>query len=656
VGLNFSRSSVFFWLGLTVTAWLFACAAPPAPSQSCDGGGFILAPTATRPADPDLFSPPAPPPNGGDDVTYCPTALSEATPPADFPTGFVTTEVTNLSLDSASQELAAAAVGDDMLAVAWIANGDIYVALARGGSHFQVRRLDSGSDVALVFSRANRLHVAYEQDGQILYRAADQGFHPADVNPIFVEYGQNPQVVVDELNWAHVLYEQDGSIYQARHLSNDAWFSQFVAYGTEPAVMPFYNEKEVVFFGIPSHTYWFGIFLAAADNGQLRLFRYLSWFNLWQQVASFPIPAGEALTGTAGLDYLPVSEAEAWVYATWVTRQPHTQPPLPGYNQPIYAAANPLFPDQIANPGYLYAGLNAACWYTAGDPFDAGLQQTVNVPNPNDFITFSAWGLADTAAGADLTLRIGIDPTGGDSPDSSNVVWSAASMPNAFSQFLVSTATSESTATLFLHATFDTPDTPGTAVWDTAAVQNGDLVNGDFEGAFIPQSSLTVPDGWTAYYRDSGNSPVSGRDVYTVYAAWSTDGGSSWLPATPITQNRDASGSVTGAIRPAVYPLISAATEPPSVSFFYIYETGDPPPGTTFLRFGRPTMTICELGTADCSDSPGLPLLAPNLVRPSTRLLVAADPFNPERATMTWDGLQTDHSGKDVYATYLVVR
>jgi hypothetical protein len=657
MGLNFARSrQALYWLSLTVTVWLFACTPPPAPGEPCNGSGFILAPTATRLADPDLFSPPAPPPNGGDDVTYCPTPIAGETPPADFPTGFVTTEVTNLSLDGANQELAAAAVGDDMLAVAWISGGDIYVALTRGGSHFQVRRVDSGSDVALTFSRANRLHVAYEQNGQIFYRAADQGTHPADVAPIFVEYGQTPQVVVDELNWAHVLYEQDGSIYQARHLSGDAWFSQFVVYGTDPAVLPFYNEKEVVFFGIPSNTYWFGIFLAATHNGQLRLFRYLSWFNLWQQVAAFPIPAGEALTGRAGLDYLPVSGEEAWVYAAWVTQRPNATPPLPGYSQPIYAPANPLYPDQIANPGYLHNGLNAARWYTAGDPFDAGLQQTVNVPNPNDFITFSAWGLADTAAGADLTLRIGIDPTGGDSPESSHVVWSAASAPDSFTHFSVSAPTSESTATLFLHATLTTPDVPGTAVWDVAAVQNGDLVNGDFEGVFIPQSSLTVPEGWTAYYRDSANNPASGRDVYTVYAVWSTDGGSSWSTVTPIAENRDASGSVTGAIRPAVYPLISTATETPAASLFYIYETGDPPPSTTFLRFGRPTMTVCELGTADCTDSPGLPLLPPHVVRPSTHLLVAADPFNPDRATMTWDGLQTDYLGKDVYATYLVVR
>ena len=71
-----------------------------------------------------------------------------------------------------------------------LASGDIYIyiALSRGGNHFQVRRVDSGNSVSLAFSRANRLHVAYEQDGRIpSIRAADQGMHPADVDPLIVE-------------------------------------------------------------------------------------------------------------------------------------------------------------------------------------------------------------------------------------------------------------------------------------------------------------------------------------------------------------------------------------------------------------------------------------------------------------------------------------
>lgn len=636
---------------------LVACNSPSEPDPSdCNGPDILIIPTATRQTDPDLSVPPGPPPDGGNGAVYCPTPIPAATPTADFPTGFVTTDVVNLSLDVTSQDLAAAAIGDDMLAVAWVTDDTIYVALARGGNHFQVRAVDSGTNAALAFSRANRLHLVYEQDGQILYRAADQGTHPADVPPILVASGRTPQVVVDELNWAHVIYEQDGSLFKAKHLSGETWYEQFIAYGTNPTVIPFYNEKELILWGIPTGTYWFGIILAAPYNGAIRIFRYLSWFNVWELMAAFPLPPGEELTGPVGLDFHAVSAAEAWVYASWVTLRPQTDPPLPLYTQPVYEPANPLFPYQIANPQHIYQGLNAVRWRSQDSPFWAGLKQTITVSDPGGAITFDAWGLAEAAAAPDLTLQIGLDPTGGANPDSANVLWSAAANPTTFSQFSLTAPAAGAAATLFLHATLNTPDVPATVVWDAAAATNGTLTNGDFEGPFTSQSTLTIPDGWTPYYQDSGNSPSSGRDVYTVYAAWSANGGSSWNGPEIITANRDASGSTTGAIRPDVFPLITTATEPPAVSFIYLYETGDPPPGTTFLRFGRPTLTRCDLGTTACSPVPGTRLLPDTVVRPSYRLRLAPDPLTPDRAILVWDALQTDATHKDVYATYLVLR
>jgi hypothetical protein len=225
-----------------------------------------------------------------------------------------------------------------------------------------------------------------------------------------------------------------------------------------------------------------------------------------------------------------------------------------------------------------------------------------------------------------------------------------------FSQFSVSVPAQGSTVTVFLNGSLDTAGVPGAAVWDSAVIHNGSLVNGDFEGPFVVQDSITVPDGWTAWFQDNSFTSVSGRDGYTVHAAWSDNGGSTWIGPEAVTANRDLSGGTTGAIRPDVYPLISTATETPSASFFYIYETGDPPPGTTFLRFGRPYLTMCDLGTADCTDTPGTSLLPRNVVRPSYRLLVAADSFNPDRAILTWDSLQTDITNKDVHATFVVMR
>ena len=155
-----------FPLGVALSLILTACGSPSVstPPMDCTGEGIAIIPTATRQTDPDLFSQPSPP-LGGDGADYCPTPIPTDAPVDEFPEKFVATEVVNLSLDVVSQDLAATAVGDDMLTAAWLSDGDIYVTLSRGGNHFQVRRVDSGSSVSLAFSRANRLHVAYEQDG-----------------------------------------------------------------------------------------------------------------------------------------------------------------------------------------------------------------------------------------------------------------------------------------------------------------------------------------------------------------------------------------------------------------------------------------------------------------------------------------------------------
>src|SRR5690606_1207600 len=120
--------------------------------------------------------------------------------------------------------------------------------------------------------------------------------------------------------------------------------------------------------------------------------------------------------------------------------------------------------------------------------------------------------------------------------------------------------------------------------------------------------------------------------------------------------NRETSGSVTGALQAEVYPLIALTTEPPSVTFTYVYEAGDIPPGTEQRRFGRPYTTQCELGNAICTSNPGTPLLAREGVRPVGHLLLAPDLLTPDRALLVWDSLQLDYRSRDILATYLVLR
>jgi hypothetical protein len=104
-----------------------------------------------------------------------------------------------------------------------------------------------------------------------------------------------------------------------------------------------------------------------------------------------------------------------------------------------------------------------------------------------------------------------------------------------------------------------------------------------------------------------------------------------------VSRNQVASTGLTGALGGTAVPLISPQTEVPSVSVVTILESGDPPPGTSFLRFGRPMLTICELGTAQCTEAPGAPLLPRAVVRPVSHLHISRDPFSPDRALLAWD-------------------
>jgi hypothetical protein len=235
------------------------------------------------------------------------------------------------------------------------------------------------------------------------------------------------------------------------------------------------------------------------------------------------------------------------------------------------------------------------------------------------------------------------------------VQWSAVASPSNFATFSISSMPKGGTATIFLDA-MQPADTHATAIWDTVTLTNATLHNGDFEQAFSAHNGSFVPDGWSTYSADSGNAPSAGRDLYTLYAVWSSDNGTTWSSPSAVVQNRDGSGTVTGAVGNVAYPFISTASAPPTVSFFYIYAAGDPPADSDFIRFGRPHTTQCNWGITNCTPMPGDALLARNAVSPSELLLLANDPFNPDRALLVWDSRQSDIIRKDIHATFVVLR
>jgi hypothetical protein len=81
------------------------------------------------------------------------------------------------------------------------------------------------------------------------------------------------------------------------------------------------------------------------------------------------------------------------------------------------------------------------------------------------------------------------------------------------------------------------------------------------------------------------------------------------------------------------------------------YEEGDPPPTQpNALRYGRPRIAICGLGSTDCTDSPGDRLLPTQATRPVIHLSVGVSP-DRQRGLVLWDALQPGEEAKDVYVT-----
>jgi len=621
---------------LTLTLLLSGCETAADPCA----GIFLPLPTATRPSDPDLWQPPAPPlPTG--ESGGCPTpALTPTAAVTATAVGWTAGRGVNLSLDLPDQRLLAVAVGDERQAVAWESEGQIWLALGRGGDHFQVRPVTSGSEAALSFSDANRLHLVVEDAGQIRYLAVDDGRHPA--TPDFVSEvgaGSDPQLALDHNGWAHLFFEREGQMWHAIHQYGFFWQITSLGEGFRPLVQPHPRDGSDYLLSYLS-----------SDN-RLHIRRYgvtplgVPGWLLVSSLSLSTLPEGKVqLDAIKGLDGSEV------VAAAWVTRQPAVvNDPLPSpYRRPAYDAANPFFPQQVANPFDIFSGLNAARWYTEGPPFAAGIYQTFQVTDPGGQITAMAWGRTVADGTTAIELRLGVDPTGGSHPDGAAVVWSAAGRPESFTPFAVTLPAAGSQATLFLQATLDTAYAPTKVAWDGVTVANGLLFNGDFEEAFEQ-----IPTGWTAYHRDAGHTPAAtGRDIYTLWASWSSDGGQSWTAPLLVTENRDASGYLTGALGPEAFPLL-AETAGGELSLFYIEKSGDPLPGSGQLGYGRARVAVCELETSDCERGE---LVLPAFVRPLQAQAISRDPFDQRRAVLGWAGRQADPSGRDIYATELKLR
>ena len=141
--------------------------------------------------------------------------------------------------------------------------------------------------------------------------------------------------------------------------------------------------------------------------------------------------------------------------------------------------AVPEFTDvqKLAYAYRVHGGLQSQKYFTYGRMHWAGLMQKVGNIQPNTRLRFSAYMEAWTCfewldcdygkvsdKPAEMHLKIGIDPTGGEDPFSSNIVWSSEQPAwDQWVQFQVEAVASSDTVTVFTHSRAD---------WDWARKNN----------------------------------------------------------------------------------------------------------------------------------------------------------------------------------------
>lgn len=655
---------IILFLLFVMAGWLAVSGNSPGSRGVCDpSNGILVLPTRPLLDDPDLAVSRAISPETAVQDT-CGIPQSPAPTPAAHT--FQAAGIRNLTTDIHDATLASAAMGDDILGVAWISHNLLYVGITRGGNSLQIQVVDTAVSADLTFSPVNRLHLVYEKEGSLYYLTADEGLHPATAEASYVANGTNPQIALDSGGWAHLFFQNSIQLRQAIYVNDTEWqiqdVLQFGAVGLNQTAVSYPDDPTTSW-----NDYGFLVgYIWSMLTREVRIAQYSSndGFNWnWQNVAAFLVPEGEFLHCNVQLGYAsdktPEAGGQSWVYAAWITHQFATAS-QPNFTLPTYFNVNPLAPTQLANPDQIYAGFNAAKWGTAESPHAAGLWQPIPILDPSSNLTVHTQVKAYQATGQ-VQMQVGLDLTGGTDPEAESVIWSdTAVTPATFTELsLTVPANGATTATLFLRSIQEAEGASGYSVWDGVTVTNGLVTNGGFEDGFTSDIAGEIPNGWHKFYTDffqEGPDSSYNRDEYTLYAAWSNDGGQSWTGPQGITTNSTASAGTTGALGACVYPLILLANEPPSVVFVYSYESGDPPPGTTFLRYGRPTLTQCDLMTDNCTDEPGDPLFSRHLVRPTLDVFLAPDPFNTRKALLVWESLQADYESKDLYTTYLMAQ
>jgi len=281
----------------------------------------------------------------------------------------------------------------------------------------------------------------------------------------------------------------------------------------------------------------------------------------------------------------PIQVAQPW-RAWWVGKPPaFVTKPYNCADAKDYGCywAVPEFTDvqKLAYAYRVHGGLQSQKYFTYGRMHWAGLMQKVANIQPNTRLRFSAyleswmcfeWLDCDygkvSDKPADMHLKIGIDPTGGEDPFSSNIIWSSEqSAWDHWVQFQVEAVASNNTVTVFTHSRAD---------WDWAR-KNNDVYVDDASLVALgvaPTAKPTQPAAAPAQARASQSqratqTPVPPTATHTPMPT----------PTLTSTATETATPTETPVRRVATLPPDDTATSSPAGLFGNSSSAGDPPGG-----------------------------------------------------------------------------
>lgn len=288
----------------------------------------------------------------------------------------------------------------------------------------------------------------------------------------------------------------------------------------------------------------------------------------------------------------------------------------PAAGAPSFANRQPEYNPVAPARDRIRSGSNAQEIFSFFATHNGGVYQRVTQITPGDTLRFSVYAYVWSTTyderevseeDGDVTVEVGIDPTGGTDPTSINIVWSPPiEQYNAYSQYVVETTATSDSATVFVRTIVGVPVKHNAIYLDDAA--------------FVVTSSAEVTATSTSTTQPATVAPTE------------TDMPAS--TATPIPQ--DASPTPEGA-ETAVGSIATATTVPPTTTFTSVPPTASP----TVVVVATTAMPIATATTqpATMTFTPLPPAATATFQPTSTPLPPTVTTVAPVQPTVTQEGV-----------------